>query len=187
MDEKGIRKGLRIFSALFIVSSLIELVNIVILWNSIINFGGNKILFQDLILTSSILPMFGKFLFFFIVISAGFFLIIGILQWKMSSNIDIEDTLKAKQVLFLGVLILMFSFIKIGYITFLGRTKLSTKNPKTFQYYLIINSPLHVKFIWYYFISVACFYLASGLVVAGAGLKWTIIIREKEIEKENNT
>lgn len=189
MDEKGIKRGLKIFGTVFIILSIIELVSVVILWNATLNLEGRKILFQDLILTSNIMPSFAKYIFFFLVVSILFFLIIGVLHWKISSKINFDDKTKAKQLLFLGVLILIFSFIKIGYITFLGRIRLNLKNPRTLlsAFYNINISPFYVNVIWIFFITVVCCYLIIGLFEGGGGLKWTLIIQEKEIEEENKT
>lgn len=64
MDEKSIKKVLKTFGIAFILLSIIELINVVLLWNSVFNLDGRKILFQELILTSTIFPSYAKFLFF---------------------------------------------------------------------------------------------------------------------------
>ena len=58
MDEKSIKKVLRTFGNVFILLSIIELIGIIILWNTSFNLDGRKILFQELILTSNIVPIF---------------------------------------------------------------------------------------------------------------------------------
>jgi len=89
-----IKKVLRTFGAVFILLSIIELINVVLLWNSFFNLDGRKILFQELILTSNIFPSYAKFLFFFLICSICFFLIVGILHWKITENIDLYDKSK---------------------------------------------------------------------------------------------
>ena len=189
MDEKSIKKVLRTFGTVFIVLSIIELINVVLLWNSIFNLDGRKILFQELILTSNIFPSYAKFLFLFLICSICFFLIIGILHWKITADIDLYDKSKPRQVLFFGVIVLAFSFIKLGYISYIGSMRLNLKQPRTFLS-AVYNSnivPFYVTVIWVFFISVVMCYLMIGLFEGGAGLKWSIFLRDNETEDKNES
>ncbi len=189
MDEKSIKRVLRTFGAAFILLSIIELINVVLLWNSIFNLDGRKVLFQELILTSNIFPSYAKFLFFFLICSICFFLIIGILHWKLTADIDLYDKSKPRQVLFLGVIVLAFSFIKLGYILYFGSMKLNLKQPRTFLS-AVYNSnivPFYVTVIWVFFISVVCCFLMIGLCEGGGGLKWSMFLRDNETEEENES
>lgn len=189
MNEQSIKKVLRTFGAVFILLSIIELINVVLLWNSIFNLDGRKILFQELILTSNIFPSYAKFLFLFLICSICFFLIVGILHLKLTANLDLYDKSKPRQVLFLGVIVLAFSFIKLGYILYFGSMKLNLKQPRTFLS-AVYNSnivPFYVTVIWVFFISVVCCYLMIGLYEGGGGLKWSMFLRENETENENKT
>ena len=184
-----IKKVLRTFGAVFILLSIIELINIVLLWNSIFNLDGRKILFHELILTSNIFPSYAKFLFLFLICSIGFFLIVGILHWKITANIDLYDKSKPRQVLFLGVIVLAFSYIKLGYIIYFGSMRLNLKQPRTFLS-AVYNSnivPFYVTVIWVFFISVVCCYLMIGLFEGAGGLKWSMFLRDNETGDENES
>ena len=189
MDEQSIKKVLRTFGTVFILLSIIELINLVLLWNSTFNLDGRKILFQELILTSNIVPSYAKFIFLFLICSICFFLILGILHWKITAEIDLYDKSKPRQVLFLGVVVLAFSFIKMGYITYLSSMRLDLKRGRTFLS-AVYNSnivPFYVTVIWVFFISVVCCYLMIGLCEGGGGLKWSMFLRDNETGDENKS
>ena len=189
MDEKSIKKVLRTFGNVFILLSIIELIGIIILWNTSFNLDGRKVLFQELILTSNIVPSYAKYIFFFLICSIFFFLIIGILHWKITAEIDLHDKSKPRQVLFLGVIVLAFAFIKMGYLVYLGSMRLDLKQPRTFLS-VVYNTnivPFYVTVIWVFFISVVCCYLMIGLCEGGGGLKWTMYVRDNETEDKKES
>jgi hypothetical protein len=188
MDEKAIHKVLKIFGSVFIFVSIIELISIVLLWNSTLTLDGNQISFQYLILRSKILPSYAKFLFLFLVISICFFIIVGILHWKMISKIDLNDDINSKKVFLFAVLILILSYIKMGYIAFLGSIMLKIGYPITLQSAIYDDSitPFYVQVIWNFFISVVCCYLTIGIIEGGIGLKWATIVRDRGIEEKIN-
>lgn len=183
--EGGYRKVLIIFGILFITLSAIELFNIYLLMNTTINLYGKKMLFQEFIFNSTIVPLSGTLLFIFIIISVIFFLIVGILFLKISSKKIVDNKLRAKNMLMLGVLILIFSFVKLGYITFLNRTEFNIGGKlRTFQHIIFSSSfgPFYISVIWLFFIGVVCFYLMSGLVFGALGLHWSLELQKQEKE-----
>ncbi|MFX0140439.1 MAG: hypothetical protein ACFFDN_42765 [Candidatus Hodarchaeota archaeon] len=183
--EEGYRKVLIIFGFLFIAVSAIQLFTIYLLMTTTINLYGKKMLFQDFIFNSTFVPLSGSLLFIFIIITVIFFLIVGILLLKISSKKIIDNTLRAKSMLMLGVLILIFSFVKLGYITFLNRTEINIGSEfRTFQHIIYSSNfgPFYIVIIWLFFIGVVCFYLMSGLVFGGLGLHWTLELQKQEEE-----
>ena len=187
MEEKHYRKVLITFGILFIALSAIELFNIFLLMNTRINLYGKKMLFQDFIFNSEMVPLSGILLFFSFVTSIFVFLIIGFLLLKTSSKKITENRLRAKKMLILGVLILVFSFIKLAYINFLGRTELLIGGKtRTFQHIIFSSTlgPYYIVVIWLFFTGVVCFYLMTGLVFGGLGLHWDLVIQEKETVRE---
>ncbi|MFX1384228.1 MAG: hypothetical protein ACFFBP_17470 [Promethearchaeota archaeon] len=179
------RRVLIIFGILFIIISAIQLFTIYLLMITPINLYGKKMLFQDFIFNSTFVPILGTILFIFILMSVIIFLIIGILLLKISSKKIIDNTLRAKSMFILGVLILIFSFIKLGYITFLNRTEISIGNEfRTFQHIIYSSNfgPFYIVIIWFFFIGTVCFYLMSGLVFGALGLHWTLELQKKEEE-----
>jgi len=183
MEEKHYRKALKIFGFLFIALSAIELISIFLLLNTRINLYGRKILFQNFILNYEIMPLSGILLFFSFIISIFVFLIIGFLLLKTASTKITENKLRAKKILILGVLILVFSFIKLAYINFLGRTEILVGG-KTRTFIHIISSstfgPYYIIVIWLFFTGVVCYYLMAGLVLGGLGLNWDLEIQKQE-------
>ncbi len=181
--EGGYRKVLIIFGVLFVAISAIQLFTIYLLMNTTINLYGNKMLFQNFIF--NIVPLLGTVLFIFIIITVILFLIIGILLLKISSKKIVDNTLRAKKMFIIGVLILIFSFIKLGYITFLNRIEIDIGNKfRTFQHIIYSSNfgPFYIVIIWLFFMGVVCFYLTSGLIFGGLGLHWTLELQKQEEE-----
>ena len=180
--EEHYKKVLLVFGLLFIVLSSIELFNIFLLLNTQINLYGKKMLFQEFIFNSTYVPLSGTLIFLFLISSICFFFIIGILLLKLTSR-KIYNKSRAKSMLMLGILILIFSFMKLGYITFLGRTEITIGGRlKTFQHIIFTANlaPFYVIVIWLFFTGVVCFYLMVGLVFGALGLHWTLELEKQE-------
>ena len=185
IEEKHYRKALIIFGILFIALSAIELINIFLLLNTSINLYGRKMLFQDFMLNFDIMPLSGIVLFFSIVCSIFVFLILGFLLLKTSSKKIVDNKLRAKKILILGVTILIFSFIKLAYVNFLGRIEIDISGKTRTFLHIITGStfgPYYIIVIWLFFTGVICFTLMAGLVLGGLGLNWDIELKRKETE-----
>ena len=181
-QEEDYKKVLVVFGILFIALSSIELIIIFLLMNTQINLYGKKMLFQEFIFNSTYVPLSGTLLFIFLISSICFFFIIGILLMKLSSK-DVDNRIRAKSMLMLGILILIFSFVKLGYITFLGRTEITIGGKlRTFQHIIFSSNlaPFYVIVIWFFFTGVVCFYLMVGLVFGALGLHWTLELEKQE-------
>ncbi|TFG21484.1 MAG: hypothetical protein EU529_13540 [Promethearchaeota archaeon] len=179
--EKYYKKALIVFGLLFIFLSSIELFNIFLLLATQINLYGKKMLFQEFIFNSTYVSLSGTLIFIFLISSICFFFIIGLLLLKLSSR-KIDNKSRAKSMLMFGILILIFSFMKLGYITLLGRTEITIGGKlKTFQHIIFSANlaPFYVVVIWLFFTGVVCYYLMVGLVFGALGLHWIL-----ELEKE---
>jgi len=180
--EEHYKKCLIVFGLLFIILSSIELFSIFLLLVTQINLYGKKMLFQEFIFNSNYVPLSGTLIFIFLVSSICIFFIIGLLLLKHSSR-EIDNISRAKSMLMLGILILIFTFTKLGYITFLGRTDITIGGRlKTFQHIIFSANlaPFYVIVIWLFFTGVVCYYLMVGLVFGALGLHWTLELEKKE-------
>jgi len=184
LQEKDYKKFVLFFSFSFIIIPLIELISIYILLNTGVNFYGHKMLFSELMFNSSYMPFSGKLLFILLTISGCFFLIIGITMLKINSKSLSENLLRAKKIFMIGILILIFTFLKLGYLSFLGRTLVSINGKESTFLHLIMSStfgPFYVTVIWLFFTGVICFQLMAGLFLAALGLNWVL-----ELQKQTN-
>ncbi|MBD3339469.1 MAG: hypothetical protein GF353_10190 [Candidatus Lokiarchaeota archaeon] len=186
MEHQAVKKGLVIVSITYIVLSLIELFNTLVLLNTEITVYGRKILFQDLVFSSGLLPFMGTLLFIFLISIVCFFLIFGVIMLLINRKETIDHKLFSKYVLVFGVLTLLFSYIKLGYYTFLNRTMImyGGKTP-TFQFVIYHSNLLLVQFIWIFYLSVICYYLMVGLILGGSGLRYLLQL-ERSNKQENN-
>jgi hypothetical protein len=187
MQEEHYRKVLIFFGILFIILSSIELFGIYILMNTQINLYGKKMLFQDFIHNLDIVPIAGILLFYFLISSICFFFIIGFLSIKASSKKIEDNFIRSKKIFMLGILILIFSFIKLGYLNFLGRVQVNVSGGlRSFNHIIFTSNlgPFYIIVIWLFFTCVICFYLMVGLVYGGLGLHWNLEIQRKKPEEE---
>ena len=179
MEYEAVRKWIKSFGFIFIILSIIELINTVLILNTQVSFKGKTYSVQELIFSSGRLPATSPYIFTFLICSICCFLIFGILLIKIVSY-DIDHSLMAKYILVLGVLILIFSYIKMGYITYLEQAKLCLNGERiTFRYFLwryntSIIGPYSLLIAWTFYTAVVCCYLIIGLIVAGGGLSWTL-------------
>ncbi len=139
-------------------------------------------LFQEFIFNSTYVPLSATLIFIFLISSICIFFIIGLLILILSSR-KIDNKSRAKSMLMFGMLILIFSFIKLGYITFLGRTEITIGGRLvTFQHIIFSANlaPFYVIVIWLFFTGVVCYYLMVGLVFGALGLHWNLELEKKE-------
>lgn len=186
LKENVYKRVLVIFGMIFIALSAIELIITFILLNTSVNLYGNRMLFYEMILNLEIMPLSGLLLFFFFISSICYFFIIGIFLFKLSSNKITDNSVRAKNMLIFGVIILIFSFIKLGYITFLGKTEISVSGKLRSFKHIISSSyfaPYYFTVIWVFFTGVICYYLMVGLLFGALGLNWILKIQKIELNE----
>lgn len=180
MEYKAVKKGLILFGVIFIGLSIIELVNTVLLWYTKFNLDGKKVLFSELIFT---IPLYGTFLFFFLICTIFFNLIIGMVLIINARRKSLEHKVLAKNIFVLGILVLILAFVEMEFITILSRIEIveSGKN-KTLQsiFYDANIVPFSVTVIWVFYTAVVCIYFISGSILAGSGLRWILDFKEQE-------
>ena len=189
MEYEAVRKWIKSFGLIFIILSIIELINTLLILNTQVKFEGKTYTIQELFFSSGRVPLTTPYIFVFFICSICCFLIFGILLIKIVSY-DIEYNLMAKYILVLGVLILLFSYIKLGYITYIERGKVNLNGDSiTFGYFIwkynaSIIGPYSLLIGWTFYTAVVCCYLTIGLIVAGGGLNWTLET-SRELPKKN--
>ncbi len=185
MEYEAIKKWVTGFGIIFIVSSVIELINTILILNTQVKFEGKTYTVQDLIFSSGRMPPTSPYIFVFLVCSICCFLVFGMLLIKIVSK-DIDYELMAKYLLILGVLTLLFSFIKMGYITYLeqGRVNINGKaitfRNFVWKYNTSIVGPYSLLISWTFYTGVVCAYLTIGLVLSGGGLSWILELSNEQ-------
>ena len=183
MEYKKILKFLEIVSIIFIILSLIEFAYMILFNFTEFNFYGNSIFLYEFIYSSNIMPLSGRLLWVFLIISVFCFLILGIFLYKTVIKKKIESRSLAKFMVVVGMVILLTGFVKMNYLVLLGKTKLSLNSDSiAFQsalYDLYITS-LAPAALWGFFISVICCFLTLGLIITALGIKWTLLQEESE-------
>ena len=95
---------------------------IAIFLNTVINIDGEKLSFSELLLDTDMTPMEGPFLWFLFVSTMVFYLVIGIFLFLTTLRPNLERLSNAKRVVMLGMDLLVLTFIRLGYMTFLEKT-----------------------------------------------------------------
>ncbi|TFG06941.1 MAG: hypothetical protein EU539_06335 [Promethearchaeota archaeon] len=100
---------------------------------------------------------------------------------KIISYESIDHVLLAKYILLIGVLIIIFSYVKLSYITYMDRTMVNIGNGDqiTFKYFVFkfnaeIFGPYDLWVAWTFFTAVVSLYLLIGLITSGGGLAWLL-------------
>ena len=185
MEYEAVKKWVQSFGLIFIISSIIELINTILLLNTQVKFKGKTYTMQELFFSSGRLPPTTPYVFVFLVCSICCFLIFGFLLIKIVSK-DIDYRLMAKYILVLGVLTLLFSYIKLGYITYIERGSMCLNGEKiTFQHFVwryntSIIGPYSLLIVWTFYTATVCAYLIIGLVLSGGGLSWLLELTKQQ-------
>lgn len=187
MEYSAIKKYLLPVSLIFIVVSVIEIINVFILLGSELTIDGESLTFSQFIAESALIPTKALIIWILLIISSYLFCILGGLLYYLRSKENLDHLIMSKYLTTLGMLILLTSFIKLEYIILLARTNVLFTDDLTFQLALYDSkiAPGYVAALWIYFYATVCCFLMFGLVVAASGLKWTLEI-EKEEEPEKH-
>jgi len=187
MEYKAVVKAIEIISAYLIILSIMELVFIISLLFTEVNVFPEILPLQEVIFSSDFIDISGSILWIFLIICMVFFLILGIHMLRFALNNKIESKSLAKYLVLLGMVILLGAFVKMDYLVLLGKTKIDTvlgSIPFQTALYDSTITPLIAAVFWVFFISVIICFLITGLIVATAGIKWTLLI---EREKPSNS
>jgi hypothetical protein len=188
MEYEAVRKWLRSFGITIIVLSIIELINTLLILNTQVSFKGKKLLVQDLIYSSGRLPETSGVIFIFLNCCIACFIVFGYGLIKIISYKDIDYTIMAKYILVLGVIIIIFAYVKMGYIAYLEQAKIRLNGDSiTFRYFIwkydtSVIGPYSLLISWTFYTATVCCYLIMGLIMAGGGLNWILELSKEQPE-----
>jgi hypothetical protein len=183
MKQELVLKYLKISSIGFIIVSLLEFIDIILLSTAIrMYISGSYLTLIDILFTTGVLPIESTFLWVFLMIFPCIFIGLGFILFRIAQKEKFKSNLLSKFILLIGLLFILGSFIKIVYMIFLGNTKLNLSGSIEFQQALY--NPLITPFIgavmWIYLYSTVLVYLTCGLIFGGVGLKWILLIEEEK-------
>ena len=183
MEHRKIVKFLEIKGLIYIILSIIEIIFIIIMNFAQFDIDTEPIPLYDFIYSNDIIPLSGTFLWLFLIISMGCFLILGVFLNRKVIKEDIESQQLAKLMIVIGMVILLAGLVKMNFLVLLGKTKLTTiSDTIRFQtaLYDFDITPLFPAVFWIFFISINCYILITALIVTALGIKWTLLQEEAE-------
>jgi hypothetical protein len=190
MEYHSVKKWVQTFGALFIVLSIIELINTFLFLNTRVKTNGNTIVMQHLIFNSGRLPITSFYIFIFLICTICIFLIMGLLLLRIITKKTLDQSTIAKYLLILGILIIIFTFIKMGYIAYLEKAQVKFENQSlSFKYFIwkyntSIIGPYDLLISWTFYTAVVCCYLVIGLIISGGGLNWMLELTKEAAKKQ---
>ena len=180
MERKVVLKWLRIFSIIFFLLSVVELLDL-ILFSTLINLtlDSSQYSIISIIFESGLMTPHAILLWIFLLCVICGFIVLSYSLFNIAKKDKIENRTLAKFLLLIGLFLIIGGFINTSIITLLGNSIINTIIPDTLQTILNTQSLLG-SIMWYYFsIVISCFFI-SGLIFGGIGLKWMLLIQEEE-------
>ena len=191
MERKVVIKWVKIFSISFLILSLIGLVDFILL-STIINvtLDSQPFTILTIIFQSGFITIHASLLWIVLLSIFCGFIALSCSIFKVASKNTVEDKILAKFLLLIGLFLIIGGFITMSFIVLLGKSPINTGITNIlFQEALIspsITSIIGVIMWWYFLFVDACF-LISGLIFGGVGLKWLLLIEEKEESSKNQS
>ncbi|MFX1357957.1 MAG: hypothetical protein ACFFA8_11835 [Promethearchaeota archaeon] len=191
MNQKLILKYLKLFGLGFIIVSLIEFIDIILLSTVIrMNMDGDNLSLIQVLFNTGLITIDGAFLWIVLMIIPFIFIALGFILISLAKKENLNRSILSKDILLIGLFLLVGSFIKMVYIILLANIKLNLGI--TVELQQVMYNPLITPFIgavmWIYIYGTTSGYLISGLIFGGVGLKWILIIeKEKPLKINDNS
>jgi hypothetical protein len=184
MERKAVNKWLKIFSISFLILSIVSLVDL-ILFSSIINvfIDSQNLTILTIIFQSGLMSFHAMLIWIILFVIFCGFIVFSYSIFKVANKNTIKDEILAKFLLLIGLFLIIGGFITMNFIVLLGKTYInSVPTPITFQNALYSPSitPIIGAIMWMYFSFFIYCFLISGMIFGGIGLKWMLLIQEKE-------
>jgi len=189
MERKVVIKWVKIFSISFLILSLLGLVDLILL-STLINLtlDSEQFTIITIIFQSGFMTFHAMLLWIVLLSIFCGFIALSYSIFKVVSNNTIGDKIFAKFLLLIGLFLIIGGFITMSFIVLLGESTINTGSTTIiFQEALLSPSitPVIGAIMWFYFPFVVSCFLISGLIFSGIGLKWLLLIEEKEESTDN--
>ncbi|MFX0047875.1 MAG: hypothetical protein ACFE8G_06850 [Candidatus Hermodarchaeota archaeon] len=180
MERKAVFKWLKVFSIIFLVLSIVELLDLILFSSLItITLDSSQISIISIIFQSGFMTIHAMLLWIILLCVICSFMVLSFSIFKLANNKAIESERLAKHLLIIGLFLIIGGFIKTTFFVLLGNSTINTGiSDKTLQYWLYLPSNIIGNIMWIYFTVVVSCFLISGLIFGGIGLKWMLLIQE---------
>ena len=184
MERKVVIKWLKIFSISFLILSVIGVIDLILL-SSIINLflEGQYFTILTLIFQSSLMSFHAMLIWIILLVIFCGFIGFSFAIFKVANDNTVKDKILAKFLLLIGLFLIIGGFITMNFVVLLGKTTInSVPTPIAFEIALYSPSvtPVIGAIMWRYFTFLISCFLVSGMIFGGIGLKWMLLIQEKE-------
>ncbi|TFF86307.1 MAG: hypothetical protein EU517_00560 [Promethearchaeota archaeon] len=185
MKRHLVLRYLKLFNVGFCLVSGFEIIFFVVLTFYIpINILSQDYTIFSLLFTSGLSPIHMPLLWILIFAIICVLLVLALLLLIMANNEKIASHTYARILLSIGFFLLVANFIKIEAIYILSKSTVDPSGtPLIFE--LLLYDPSATPFLgaafWIYLTASSCVYLISGLVFAAIGLKWMLLLENKEL------
>jgi len=177
MERKVVIKWLKIFSISFLILSLAGLIDF-ILFSTIINvtLDSEQYTILAIIFQYSFMSIHAALLWVVLLCIFSGYIVLSYSIFTVAKKNTLDDKILAKFLLLIGLFFIIGGFITLSFLVLLGNSTIdSGLTTLTFH-----NSSVIGGIMWSYFIFVVYYFLISGLISGGIGLKWTLLIQEGE-------
>jgi len=149
-----------------------------------VNVNSQNFTIFSLLFTSGLSPVHMPLLWIILLASICILLIFVILLLYIGRNEKIQNLVYARILLTAGFFLLIANFIKLEAIYLLSKSIIDPSGI-ALNFELTLYNPANTPFLgatlWIYFTASSCVYLISGLVFAAIGLKWMLLLENKEV------
>ena len=183
LEYKAVIKSLKYISAILIILSIIEFLFIALLNITKITIDTESNFLIAIILSPDYFQFPGIIFYIFNILSIFMFMVLGMYLLNVVINEKIQTNGLAKLLVVIGMVIVLNAFVKMNYLILLGKSKIETFSGTIRFQTAIYNpdiSPFSLTIFWFYFLSINCFLMIIGAIIATAGIKWTILITEEQ-------
>ena len=192
MDREIIAKKIKIFGGLFfIILSIIEFTNLILLLSTPINLNGTSDLLILTIFNFYSVEYSTSITWLFVFIIGICFIILGLYIIKFSTKKLIDYTF-SKHMFFIGILILIISIIKMN-LLYLIQISEFKDNGGSIAFVDLIQDlnymPAYSFYLWNFFIIPCCYEIIFSIVMSAAGLNWFLTFKESKqiLHNKNST
>lgn len=186
MERAVIDKWLTRFGLGIVVSSLLEIIFIIILGVTPLVINGSLMTMNVLFLTSGLFPLASALAWIFLLLIICGFLILGVFLIFIIRKKNIALPYFAKYAIVIGIFLLVGAFNKMEYVYVLQRSTVNITPTATSLQNILVNAaltPFYVLILWNFFSVVVCAYTVVALVIAAGGLNITLKFERKELPK----
>ena len=185
MERKKILTWMGFFGLSFIILSVLELVVFFLFYMGVpMDLSGNINPIINVILYSGLMTPHASLLMIISFIVILIFFCLGYFVFNAARKKKLKDFDLSRFWLVIGLFLILGGFIKMEFLVLLARSTIMGSIPDVEIFhdalFNITITPLIGPILWYFFSVFVCYFLISGLIFGGVGLKWYLDIQENQ-------